>query len=105
MAEPPVEAFKFSGFGSGFAIFRAFDIFWRWHDHMVFDNAIIGPVSWHCAFVFIAELHSFHSPQDLLHIASEFLGVIEYNADDTFIVHDKDGAHGVCVLSDRKSVV
>jgi hypothetical protein len=95
MTEPPVIAFEFSGFGFFETFFGSFDIFgWR-YDHVVSHDFIVGPLGRHRYAVDVGDLHGFDSAEDFVHIASQFLGIIENDTDETLVVDNKDCSHGI----------
>jgi len=94
VAEPPVEAVVLIG-----ALFGGFLVGCRGDDDFVVDQFVVGPVRRHRHFLLVGDLQRFHHAQDLVHVASQFLRVVQDGADDALGVYDEHRAYRVGALT------
>src|SRR5690554_4255345 len=89
VAEPPVIAFEFSSFCFLLSFFNSLNTVSRRDNNSVFKESVLRPVSRHSNAVLISELHPLNCSQDLFHITTQFLRIIEYYSNKTFVVYDE----------------
>ena len=60
----------------------------RWNEHLVADDLVVRPVRWGHQVGRVEQLEALDDPNDLVHVASEFLRVLENRTNDPAGVDD-----------------